>query len=159
MTKLRIGRVIIDTNILLLLVIGSVRNGELISKSNRLKRYTIEDYEYASRLFLSTTERYITSYVAAELSNLIDLKGENRMEVFENARLILSNMKQVDCLIKKDVENENFIKYGITDNSIIYLAQSYTIITDDHRMSGVIRKNYPNNVLNVLEYTNYSATT
>ncbi|WP_205527802.1 hypothetical protein [Asaia bogorensis] len=81
------------------------------------------------------------------------------MEVFENARLILSNMKQVDCLIKKDVENENFIKYGITDNSIIYLAQSYTIITDDHRMSGVIRKNYPNNVLNVLEYTNYSATT
>lgn len=129
-------KLIIDTNLLLLLIIGAVEGGRHIRNSNRLGEYDIDDYQAVLDVMENYKEVYITHYIAAEVSNLIDLKGHASKLAYEIARILFSEFKQIDSNIVSDSSSEKFLEYGITDNSLIRLASSYNILTHDKRLYG-----------------------
>ncbi|MFJ2364677.1 hypothetical protein ACIPIN_13445 [Pseudomonas sp. NPDC087697] len=141
------GQLIIDTNLLLLLIIGGIEDGRHIKNSNRLNKFNIQDYDN----IVAVMEQYdcicITPYIATEVSNLIDLNGYVSDLAYEIARNLFSIFHQVDSDINKDCGTENFLTYGITDNSLIKLAPKYIILTDDTRLLTPLFAANPNNIL------------
>ncbi len=126
---------LIDTNLLLVMVIGGVEEGRHIKKSKRLQNFCIEDYHQLWEVVKGYREVLITPYIAAEVSNLIDLDNHAGIIAFELAREIFSLFKQAETLIADDCKGEFFLKFGLTDNSIITLSKDYDILTNDHRMA------------------------
>lgn len=94
----------------------------------------MEDYDLLWEIAGKYKEIWITSYIAAEVSNLIDLKGEAADEAFRLAGIIFSRLNQVDSSIAQDCEGRFFIRFGLTDNSIIKLSDKFDILTNDKRM-------------------------
>lgn len=127
-------RLLIDTNLLLVMIIGSIDNGRYIEKSKRLGKFCVKDYEILWKFAGSYNEIWLTPYIAAEVSNLIDLDDYARVKAFGIAREIFARFKQVDVSIVEDCRNDLFVKFGLTDNSIINLCKDIDILTSDGRM-------------------------
>ncbi|PJG66778.1 PIN domain-containing protein [Acinetobacter seifertii] len=141
-------KLIIDANLLLLYVIGSVDNGKYIDRSNRLSRYNKNDFDLLIRLIQPFNEIYITPYIATEVSNLIDLKGRVGEDVYAFYSLILNNLLlQIDSKFKEDSKSTFFKEYGITDASLTSLINEYFILTDDDPLCGILYGLKADNVL------------
>ncbi|MFZ3192388.1 MAG: hypothetical protein WA154_04155 [Moraxellaceae bacterium] len=125
---------IIDTNLLLLLVIGAVEEGRHIGNSKRLKAFSLMDYDNILRIAEPYEKICITPYIATEVSNLIDLDGHARILAFQVARNLFLLFEKIEVNIDQDCESELFLEFGITDNSLIRLAPDYFILTSDYRM-------------------------
>lgn len=124
---------VIDANLLLLLIIGALDDGIHISRSKRLNSFSLNDFDVLTT-FLIGYRVHITPYVAAEVSNLIDFRGELRDRTFAIARILLSKFNQIDTVISDDVSTRCFITHGITDASLVTLSENYKILTNDERM-------------------------
>ncbi|QXG80656.1 hypothetical protein [Rhodospirillum rubrum] len=129
-------KLIIDTNILLLLVIGSIESGRHIRNSKRLSGFDIKDYRAVVEFIGSFEKIYITPYIATEVSNLIDLNGYAAKLAFGIARSFFLIFEQIESTIVSDSEPEEFLSYGITDSSLVRLSSNYTILTNDKRLLG-----------------------
>lgn len=140
-------RLIIDTNLLLLLVIGMVEEGRHIRNSKRLKAFNTSDYDKVVKIMSGYDEVHITPYIATEISNLIDLDGHAKSLAYQAAKYLFSLFKKIDVDIDTDCESEYFLKFGITDSSIINLAPNYFILTCDHRMLEPLYKNSKDTII------------
>lgn len=125
---------IIDTNLLLLLVIGAVEGGRHIRNSKRLNAFNISDYDNVLKIMSNYDDVFITPYIATEVSNLIDLKGDARILAYKIAKNLFSVFRKIDVDLDQDCESDLFLTFGVTDNSLIRLAPNYFILTNDHRM-------------------------
>lgn len=126
---------IIDANLLVLLIIGSVEGGRHIKNSKRLKAFTRSDYENVVKIMANYDDVYVTPYLAAEVSNLIDLKGYARELAFAVAQQLFGDIfKQIDVELVRDCRSEFFSSFGLADSSLINLAPDYAILTNDHRL-------------------------
>lgn len=138
---------IIDTNLLLLLVIGSVEGGRHIRNSKRLDAYTIDDYDIVVKIIGQYRKVFFTHYILTEISNLIDLEGEARITALEIARNLFNEFCQVNSNMKTDMSNNFFINYGITDCSIIELSKNHMILTNDNRLLEPLYLTCPKNII------------
>ncbi|WP_259046843.1 hypothetical protein [Klebsiella sp. BIGb0407] len=142
----RIKSLIIDTNLLLLLVVGLVEDGRFIQSSKRLTKYTSDCLEKVFFVVEHAETIYITPYIATEVSNLIDLNGYVRKLVMEEVVILFNSVTQIPVQIVDDTKDA-FIDYGLTDNSLITLAKDYTIFTDDLRLADRLHAINHENVL------------
>jgi len=146
----KINHLIIDTNLLLLLVVGLVEDGRFIQSSKRLTKFTSDCLEKVFLVVKHAEAIYITPYIATEVSNLIDLSGYVRKLVMEEVVILFNSVIQIPVQIMADTKDA-FINYGLTDNSLITLVKDYTILTDDRRLAHRLYSiNYKNVLL--LEY-------
>ena len=139
--------VLIDTNLLLVMIMGGVDEGRYISKSKRLGDFCIDDYHMLWELVKGYREIWITPYIAAEVSNLIDLDGYAGAKAFEIARVLFSQFKQAEALIADDCKGALFIQFGLTDNSIINLSKDLDILTNDGRMLAPLYEVSPDRII------------
>lgn len=139
---------IIDSNLFLLLVIGSVENGELIRKSDRLSKYTYDDFKLVKMIMkhYAINGYGISQYIAAEVSNLIDIKIDpDKKNAFIEAKIIFSTFIQIDSNIKEDSDIQYFTEYGITDSFMCNAINKHFILTNDSRLCSILtRINYKN---------------
>ena len=140
-------RLLIDTNLWLVMIIGAVDEGKYFAKSKRLGSYSREDFEILWKIFGSYEEVWITPYIAAEVSNLIDLNGEAGVKAYAIAKEVFSRLKQVESSIAKDCENDFYTSFGLTDGSIIQLSKKVDVLTNDKRMLGPLYKVGGENVI------------
>ncbi len=140
---------IIDTNLLLLLVIGAVEEGRHIRNSKRLKAFSKQDYNNVLQIMANFDNVFITPYIATEVSNLIDLKGYVREIAYMVTRELFANFQKIEVDIDKDCQSELFLRFGLTDNSIIQLASDFFILTNDHRM---LEPLFAQNADNIIPY-------
>ena len=138
----------IDTNLLLLMIIGGVDEGRYIEKSKRLNGFCVEDYYRLWNFVKCYEEVWITPYIAAEVSNLIDLNGEARDRAFELAREIFCQFKQINTSVFDDCKGIFFIKFGLADSSIIDLSGEFDILTNDRRMNVPLYAKSPLRIFN-----------
>ena len=139
---------IIDTNLLLILVIGFLDNGRYIRKSNRLNEYSEADYQ-ATAMVMGNNRIHITPYIATEVSNLIDLTGDAQRRAFEFAGILFSEFTEIQTNLNEDVKSEFFPLYGLTDSSLISLIPNYNILTHDRRLTPIL---YSRNGENVIDF-------
>ena len=128
-------RLIIDTNLLLLLVIGAVEGGRHIRNSDRLNAFTTSEYDNVIKIMQDYDDVFITPYIATEVSNLIDLNGHARIQAYKIAQNLFCNVfKKIDVDLAADCASEFFERFGITDASLINLAPDYDILTCDYKL-------------------------
>lgn len=143
-------KLIIDTNLLVLLITGSIDNARQIKNSKKLKDYSERDYYFLLELMETYDEFYITPYIAAETSNLLhrDLDGWAREQVFESLREFLNNIfKFIEVTPYKDTQGYTFERYGLTDNTLLHLIHDYAILTNDEDIPLALYGVKPENVL------------
>ncbi|BBL32370.1 hypothetical protein [Pantoea ananatis] len=147
---LPINSLILDTNLLLLFIVGRVDGGIHISKSKRLKKFSLKDFEKVELAVISANKVSITPYIATEVSNLIDMSGVLHKMMMEEAKRVIELFEHIEVDLSRDT-NEHFVSFGITDNSLINLVRKHVVMTDDHRLTSLLYKENANNVL-VIDY-------
>lgn len=149
--------ILIDTNLLLVMIIGRIDDGRYIVKSKRLGNFCVEDYHQLWKFVEGYSDAIITPYIAAEVSNLIDLQDPARTEAFQIARAIFKQFIQPETLISDDCHDSFFLKFGLADNSIIKLSKKFDIITSDFRIIEPLYNFNPNGC--IFPYTPYKQRT
>ncbi|MHC5718188.1 MAG: PIN domain-containing protein [Nostoc sp.] len=135
--------VLIDTNILLLLLVGSV-NQERITKFNRTQQFIPEDYELLLEFIARFQKLVTTPNILTEVNSLANQLGEpERSQCFAIFAQFLKNVALLDEYYVKSldaVNTEKFIKFGLTDSGILTLSKGkYLVLTDDFKLASYLQ--------------------
>ena len=135
--------ILIDTNILLLFLVGSV-NLERITRFNRTEQFIPEDYELLLKLIAKFQKIITTPNILTEVNSLANQLGEpERSQCFvifaqfaQNAtRLNEHYIKSLDA-----VTVDRFVKFGLTDCGILTLARDkHLVLTDNLKLANYLQ--------------------
>ena len=123
----------IDTNLLVLLVIGETDKA-LISKHRRTKAYRVEDYERLVRLINETDHAvFVTPNTLTEASNLLAQHGEpERSRIFGVLQALIETTEEQVVESKVAIHNSNFRRLGLTDAALLEVVSvSNPLVTVD----------------------------
>ena len=146
--------ILIDTNILLLFLVGSV-NQKRIVQFKRTQQFTPEDYQLLLRIINEFSLIITTPNILTEVNSLANQLGEpERSECFTMFARFVEN---VDFLNEHYIKSQEavsigkFVKFGLTDCGILTLAKGkYLVLTDDLKLA-----NYLQNVgVDVINFNN-----
>ena len=124
--------VLIDTNLLVLLVVGSV-NRDRIPRFKRTSKYTPADWDLLTEILEQIPRRYSIAHILAEVSTLTDLKGPE----LEIARGILHNaislMEELSIASLDACGLSYYRRLGLTDAAIglAVKQRGCSVITND----------------------------
>lgn len=127
------GGVLLDTNVLLLLLVGRT-DPDLINRCGRVRGYSADDYETLCELLRSARSLAVTPHILAETWNLGEnaLNGKHR-DGFRDAFLEyvkVSREAWVNAAML--VAQRYFYSLGITDSAIVRIKRRRpVVVTDD----------------------------
>jgi len=135
--------VLIDTNILLLFLVGSV-NRERITRFNRTQQFIPEDYELLLAFIAKFQKIVTTPNILTEVNSLANQLGEpERSQCFAIFAQFTRNVTLLDEYYVKSldaVNTEKFIKFGLTDSGILTLSKGkYLVLTDDLKLASYLQ--------------------
>ena len=133
-TKFKERDILIDTNLLILLLVGSYDEDKILS-FKRTQNYTIEDYEYL-KVFLARFENHLyTPNILIVITNLTDsINTEPQYLFFQHIQRVLSVFKEDIVSSDEIMQLKSFLKFGLTDAVNCQLSDKYLILTDDLRL-------------------------
>jgi len=123
---------LIDTNLLVLFRVGRV-NPARIPVFKRTSRYDRGDFELLVRFMGEFKEIYTVAHVLAEVSNLTDLNGQERLL----ARRILASkiavLQEPHVSSRQAAGGPPYERLGLADSAISIVAREKkcTVLTDD----------------------------
>ncbi len=122
----------IDTNLFVLLVVGSVGR-KLIEKHRRLRKYSAEDYEILINLLGRVQRVYVTPNTLTETSNLLGQHAEpERSRFFERFHFIIQESEEVTVASVEASSNSAFNRLGLTDAALLEVVTPETpLVTVD----------------------------
>ena len=126
---------LIDSNILLLLVVGRVSR-ELIFRHRRLAGFSDEDYDILTDLLQKVRKVFVTPNTLTETSNLLGQHGEpERSRLFQELRSIILDSEEVVVASSIASGNRAFSRLGLTDAALLEAVSSDTpLLTIDHNL-------------------------
>ncbi len=132
--KYRKKGLLIDTNLLLLYIVGSF-NIELIREFKRTSHFTTDDFYLVSDFLELFDSKITTPHILTEVSNLIG----NKPNLCALLKIYISDAEEKTLESIKIVQNNTFINFGLTDTAIIDISKdSYLVITDDKPLYGLL---------------------
>jgi len=139
--KYRAKGLLIDTNILLLLLVG-LHDRSMIEEYKRTKQFTQDDFDVLTRICGMFRKLITTPSVLAETSNLarplFEIDSGNFPAVFQR---FVSTACEETVKAVEVVGDDLFRKTGFTDTSVKMICSSqFLILTDDFRLSGHLTK-------------------
>lgn len=159
--KMQKNGVLIDTNLLVLLIVGLV-DPKIIETHKRLSAYTKDDFVLLVSI-LDTCKFIATSpHILAETSNLASngMYGEAEAKIFLALKGILMQEKfiEIHTTASGISEKEGFLTFGLSDIGLLETLNSeYVLLTDDFRLSGYAEKmNFEVLNFNHLRYSAWS---
>lgn len=131
--KYRNKGILIDTNLLLMYLIGATINPDFIHRFKRTQKYVREDYDILNNLIRYFKRVITTPNIFTEVSNLTNsLEYKYKVlftEIFAKNILLLDEHYLES---KKAAGTSEFHKFGITDAVIFYVvSHKYLLLTDD----------------------------
>lgn len=136
-SKYRNKVVILDTNILLVYLVGCIGLRLISSFKRTSSRFCEDDFEVLNQIFSKFKKFITTSNILTEVSNLGgQLSGDYKIKFFEILSRFIEQtpekyVKSSDIAIDID-----FIKLGVTERGVLELSKDdYLIITDDYKLS------------------------
>jgi hypothetical protein len=137
--------VLLDSNLLLVFLSGFL-GAHLFKRFKRISDYTIRDYELLIRLLGHFTVLFTTPHILTEVSNLANsLKEPYKRDWSLNfATLIASEQEPVGIREKwvpaaELAQMPEFLAFGITDAALTKLSGEALVITEDYRLSGMLK--------------------
>lgn len=129
--------VILDTNILLVYLVGCV-NPRLIETFKRTNsKFCAEDFKILDELLGNFAKLTTTPNILTEVSNLGgQLSGNAKNEFFSFLSKFIQRITEKYIPSSEISKDAFFIQFGITDRGIFELATTeYLVITDDFRLA------------------------
>lgn len=128
--------VLIDTNLLLLYVVGSF-DIELIANFKRTAQYTTDDFAFVADFLRLFSKTIVTPHILTEVS---DFLGNNRVELQALLKIFIEKQAEEKFSeSRKVVITPGFVKFGLADTATIYIAKdNYLIFTDDNPLYGFL---------------------
>ena len=109
----------VDSNLLVLLVVGSV-GPDLITKHRRLQDYSREDFESLVDLLSHVDRLCVTPNTLTETSNLLAQHGEpERSLLMENLRSIIQESWETVVTSVEATGNHRFVSLGLADAALL----------------------------------------
>ncbi|MFM2389759.1 MAG: hypothetical protein RLZZ437_1314 [Pseudomonadota bacterium] len=127
-------RLLLDTNVLVLFIVGSIRPEE-IGKAKRIQEFDRDDFDLIAHFASQTREHISTAHVLAETSNFI---GSGYQEITKGACEALgeyvTKLSEIPFPAKEIVSTEEYRLLGLTDAAVLLLSEGNTrvISTDFH---------------------------
>ncbi|MBA1195278.1 hypothetical protein G7007_20860 [Pseudomonas entomophila] len=124
-------RVIIDTNLLVLLVVGFY-SPDYISQHRNLQDYTAEDFEDLMVL-INGAELVVSTAILTEASNLLwQTKEPHRTRIRECLRRFIELATERALISLEVISSPYFLKLGLTDAGILSMSpDSGLVLTVD----------------------------
>lgn len=140
-TRYRQSGMVVDTNILLLYIVGSV-NRERISRFKRTKQFTPDDYDLLARILSFFPKILTTPNILTEVNSLANQLGEpERSRCLQNFGQAITQLNEIHEPSQQLVQMPEFQKFSLTDCSILKIAKaSYLVLTDDLKLSQTLQK-------------------
>ncbi len=134
---------LIDTNILLLLLIGRTQR-TLVETFKRTSRhgFTGNDFDRLMRVVRRFRHVFTTTSILTEASNLgWQLSGPTRTRFAETLRQTMLSLDEKPMPCREVIDEQHFVKVGLTDAGVFQLArQGLLVLTDDAVLSGLLEK-------------------
>jgi rRNA-processing protein FCF1 len=133
--------ILIDTNILLLYVVGLV-NKQRISAFKRTKQFTSEDFDLLAQILKSFQKVIATPSILTEVNSLANQLGEpERSKCLQLFGQTIIQIEEVYQPSHQLAQLQEFQKFGLTDCSILEVSQgSYLVLTDDFRLAATLQR-------------------
>jgi hypothetical protein len=125
-------RLLIDTNLLLVLIVGAHDRSQ-IERFKRTRAYTADDYDLLTRFIGAFGELAVTPNVLTEVSNLAGQLAEPlRGRVLSSLALLTVQVSERYFPSSDVVREPDFLRFGLTDVSIVFTArEKVAVLTDD----------------------------
>jgi rRNA-processing protein FCF1 len=126
------GGLLIDTNLLVLFVVGSV-NLNRIENFKRTRKYSRADFKLLLRVIDKFKPLYTLAHVMAEVSNLTDLTGRERVQARQILKSLLTMLEEPVLASLQAAQGRSYNGHGLVDAAIASLAaeNKCTVLTDD----------------------------
>ena len=124
---------LVDTNLLVLFAVGSVSRHR-IQEFKRTRKYSADDYDLLVHIFERFDRRlYTVPHVLAEVSNLSDLSGPERLEARRKVRGLISVLHELEMPSIRAAEDPLYEDLGLADAAIGAAARvhGFEVLTDD----------------------------
>ncbi len=133
--------VLLDTNLLLLLLIGSFER-QRIGSFKRTDRFTEEDFDILISLISSFKSILTTPHLLTEVNSLANsLSGDLKQSWYSH---FAAQTKALTIEVWKPaseiMEQPSFHLFGLADAALHQLAAETLVITEDFPLSGFLRK-------------------
>ena len=128
--------ILIDTNIILLLFVGSF-SLKLLSDFKRTQEFTQEDYEILTRFLEPFNKRITTPNIMTEVYNLSNqLPNHLKPAYFANFGNVSRTFEETYTPSSDITRTTQFLSLGLTDAGIYLTAQKgYLVLTEDFHLS------------------------
>jgi hypothetical protein len=125
-------QLILDTNLLLLLIVGSASR-DYISKHKRLKAYSEKDFDILMKIISIVPNVFVTPNILTETSNLAGhIPEPARTKIFNFFRDYIPSADEHYCESRRAINREEFIRLGLTDAVILHeMTDVFILLTDD----------------------------
>ena len=134
---------LIDSNLLLLLLIGSL-NPSLIRKEKITANQDFNEADFNQlRGFIGQFQKLVTTpHILAEVSNHADkIKGPNHGKFFQQFIALIEQLDECSEASKSLAKADTFTRFGLTDTAISHLAkENVFVLTVDFPLSGYLQK-------------------
>ncbi len=118
--------VFIDSNLLVLLVVGRVGRG-LITKHRRLQEYTADDYDILVELLRPADQVFVTPNTLTEASNLLGQHANpERSRFFDTLQFFINESEEVVVASVDASSNDVFEQLGLTDAALLQVITAET---------------------------------
>jgi hypothetical protein len=124
---------LIDTNLMVLFIVGTV-NRNRIESFKRTSKYSKEDYDLLAAVIESLAKPlYTVAHVLAEVSNLTDLTGKERIQARYLLKETVALLEEPVMASMRAAEAPEYQSLGLVDAAIATVAKenNCAVLTDD----------------------------
>lgn len=119
----------IDTNLLVLLVVGSV-DRKLVGKHRRVRAFTQEDYGDILQMIGALNRLFVTPNILTEASNLLESRKDSRF--LDRLRIFIEKTEETVLASSTAARHNRFPRLGLTDAVLLEIvSERRPLITVD----------------------------
>ena len=138
--------ILLDSNLLLVLLIGAY-DPLLLQNFKRVRNFTIDDYDLLVVLLESHNILLTTPHILTEISNLANSLPEYikadwflSFAAWLQSKDDIPGLREIWTPAEQLATMPDFAAFGLTDTALSALAHETMIVTEDRRLSGVLRQ-------------------
>jgi hypothetical protein len=132
--------VLVDSNLLVLFLVGTV-NKRRILEFKRTQNFTIEDFDLLARLIAGFGRLIATPHVLAQVSDLTDLPGKERLKIRRLFKSVVEQMEEYYELSRVLVSDPIFERLGLTDAAIATVcSRGILVLTADVELQLAVQR-------------------
>ena len=130
------SELLIDSNLLLLLIVGSFESS-LLGRWKRLNMFTLEDFDCIRKLVATCRTLLVTPHVLTEVSNLANSLPHWQKAEWSDyfRRWILEGLQERQIRAIDVVQHDAFSYFGITDAALFHLSDNIYVVTLDAKLA------------------------